>query len=79
MVIMDHKLFIAEFEKELQKMLDLVVRKNSDYGWWDSDAFANFKNVEKLNICSVEQWLMTRISDKVSRVGSLIKKWDIII
>lgn len=48
--------------------------KNSDYCGAGDEAnpFANFQNVEMLGICSAEQGFMTRMSDKLSRVASLL-------
>lgn len=63
--------FIGSFEQVVISMLGLVKKKNADYGWQQHDAFANFRNVEKLGICSVEQGLLTRITDKVSRINTL--------
>lgn len=55
------------------KMVEITKRKNHDYSGGDSttDPFLNFKSVEKLNICSVEQGFLTRMCDKLSRITTL--------
>ena len=68
---MHNEEFISWFEQVLNSMLQLVKAKNADYGGLQTDAFANFRNVEKLWICSVEQGLLTRITDKISRINTL--------
>jgi hypothetical protein len=40
--------FIEEFTSTLEAMRNLVIVKNADYGSREIDAFANFRNVEKL-------------------------------
>lgn len=54
--------------------------KNNDYSAPDARqgdpyaVFANFMQAERLNICTVEQGFMVRISDKLSRLSNLISK-----
>lgn len=74
---MDNGKFVTEFAKTLDAMLSLVIIKNADYSSNQEDAFANFRNVEKLWVCTVEQWILTRMSDKISRIANIIKKNDI--
>lgn len=66
-----------EFHKEsCQKMIEITAAKNADYtGGSDvDDAFANFRIVELQGICSTEIGFLTRISDKISRIQSFVKK-----
>lgn len=71
---MNDSQFVIEFTKTLDVMLSIVTLKNADYGGSGQDAFANFRSVEKMGICSVEQGLLTRMMDKISRVSSLMTK-----
>jgi len=65
------------FLKRLQELYDINIdiskRKNADYAGVD-DPFKNFKLCEYLGICSVEAGIMVRISDKMSRISTLLKK-----
>lgn len=54
-------------------MVKTAKAKNADYAGACKDPFGNFKLVETLNIASVEQGFMTRITDKLSRINSLTK------
>lgn len=56
-------------------MMSIVVKKNSDYSDGD-DAFKNFKMIEHMsgNKISVEEGIMVRLSDKFSRLFSLMDK-----
>ena len=58
----------------------LSAAKNTDYA--DPDArqadpfavFANFMQCENLNICTVEQGFLVRLSDKFSRLANLLRE-----
>jgi len=54
------------------EMLDTMERKNHDYAGWEE--YKNFTLVEKLWVCSVEQWVLVRMSDKFSRLSTLLNK-----
>jgi hypothetical protein len=45
--------------------------KSADYAG-DSDPFRNFRGVEQLGLCSVETGILTRMSDKFSRICNLL-------
>jgi len=53
--------------------------KNNDYSAPESRTddpyavWANFRQAEHLNICSVEQGFMVRLSDKMSRLANLVR------
>ncbi len=64
------------FKETLDEMYSTMEAKNSDYCKWQDDAFLNFKYVEKMWITTTENWLLTRITDKVSRIISLLDNWD---
>jgi len=45
--------------------------KNADYSS-DTDPFSNFKIVEALGVCTTEQGMIARITDKLSRLSKLL-------
>lgn len=55
-----------------QRMIDITKAKNSDYTGKGDDPFANFRQVELDGICSTELGFLTRMSDKWSRIRSLM-------
>lgn len=53
---------------------DLMDKKNRDYAGNDGkEPFANFTRVEAMGICSTEQGFMVRLTDKMSRLSSIIQ------
>ena len=69
-----------ELHKSLcNRMIEITARKNADYtgGSVDNDAFANFRQVERLGICSTEAGFLTRMTDKMSRINSFVKKGEL--
>ena len=53
---------------------DLMDMKNRDYaGNGGKQPFANFTRVEAMGICSTEQGFMVRLTDKMSRLSSIIE------
>lgn len=66
-----------EFHKQMcERMMVITAAKNADYtgGSDTDDAFANFRQVELQGVCSAEVGFLTRISDKMSRIHSFVKK-----
>lgn len=64
-----------DFHKMMcNKMVKITAAKNSDYAGSDSDPFANFRLTETFGVTSVEAGFFTRITDKLSRIASFIKK-----
>ena len=61
-----------EFRKQLEVLFEIVKKKNSDYSS-SEDPFFNLTLVETMWITSVEEWILTRKSDKFARVINLIK------
>jgi len=63
-----------EFQKLLAdnyaKSLEIMKKKNVDYAG-DGDPFKNFRTVENFGI-SLEQGILVRMSDKISRIGNLL-------
>jgi hypothetical protein len=54
-------------------MIEITARKNHDYTSDSEDPFANFTMVERLGVCSTEQGLLARMSDKFMRLSTFIK------
>ena len=70
---MNTKEFVNEFISTLKKR-DIMIFKNDSDCEWDWDNFKNFKLVELLWVTSVEKWILVRLSDKMSRISTLIDK-----
>jgi len=66
---MNKKEYLTFARQFTDEMIILTEKKNNDYTGKADDFFQNFKIVEKLGICSVEQGFLTRISDKISRLA----------
>ena len=67
------KQFLKRLKKLYDEALEVAKNKNADYSGVD-DPFKNFKIVEQLGITSVEVGIMTRMSDKMSRIATLLNK-----
>lgn len=65
--------YLTEFELLTSKMCTLTAKKNSDYAGGE-DAFRNFKLVEQMGGATVEQGLLTRITDKISRFATFVSR-----
>jgi hypothetical protein len=53
---------------------DLMDKKNRDYaGKGGTQPFANFTRVETMGICSTEQGFLVRLTDKLSRLSSIVE------
>jgi hypothetical protein len=52
-----------------KKAKDLMVRKAHDYAG-KVDPYRNFRQCQSLGLCSVEQGILVRMSDKVSRLAT---------
>jgi hypothetical protein len=72
---------IAYFEATTAAMLETVKRKNADYAGakHGEDAFANFKAVEHLGLCSVETGMLTRMSDKLARLATYVATGQLVV
>lgn len=58
----------------LVKMQAITQAKNADYTGDSVSPFANFIRVEQLGVCTTEQGFLTRMTDKLSRLASLVGK-----
>ena len=65
----------AQYHRDVcEKMIEITRQKNSDYCGAGSDPFKNFRQVELMGICSVEQGFLTRMTDKMSRIASYVEQ-----
>lgn len=79
---MNNQEYLTEFRNTVSRMVEITTAKNHDYcasskGTGDEryyDAFANFGLVEKLGIASKEKAVLVRMSDKMSRICSLLDR-----
>lgn len=65
--------YLFAFRKITEEMCALTAAKNRDYAG-EADAFANFRLVEQIGLCPTEVGILTRLSDKLARVGRLLNK-----
>lgn len=69
---MNQKEFVQAVADTYKVALDLVDRKNQDYGR-NKDPFKNFQLSVKVGV-PVEKGMMIRMMDKVSRIANLLRK-----
>ena len=50
----------------------ITAKKNADYTGGGSSPFHNFETVEALGICKTETGFLTRMTDKMARITSII-------
>lgn len=73
---MNQEQYLNRFKEVTQQMYSITEAKNKDYSWEGAlDAFANFKVVEQFGI-STADWFMTRMLDKMKRIGNLTRQWN---
>ena len=63
---------IENYEKYQATMNDILKRKNADYAGPKGE-YNNFEFCEKLGVCTTEEGLVVRISDKMTRICNLLK------
>ncbi|MGC9046675.1 MAG: hypothetical protein ACP5IC_00965 [Minisyncoccia bacterium] len=66
--------FIKSIENFFQRGVEIVKKKNKDYSG-DDDPFKNFRKAEIVG-ASIEQGIMIRVMDKISRIGNLLATKD---
>lgn len=64
---------ISSMNEIFTECTEIAKLKNSDYAATD-DAFHNFYLCERLGICTLEEGILVRLSDKLARVSNLISK-----
>jgi len=65
--------FIKELVKNINNDIEIVKVKNSDYANGE-DPFQNFRMVEGMGLCSVEQGILVRMSDKMQSIANLLTR-----
>lgn len=65
--------FVKEFEHRLTNMYNTMKKKNADYAN-DDNPFGNFELVENMWLATLEEWIMVRMSDKMSRIANLLNR-----
>jgi len=68
---MNKERYFKQLETNFNQALDLMKRKNQDYAG-AVDPFKNFRLCESLGI-TLEEGLLVRMSDKLARIGNLLK------
>lgn len=69
---MNHEQFIAHIEESYRKGVDLVRKKNQDYGN-PSNPWLNFEMARLVGV-PIERAILIRMSDKLARVSNLLEK-----
>ena len=73
MATMNQKQYLKFHHAMCQEAKELSYKKNCDYaGKQAEDPFANFRRCEKLNVCSMEQGFLVRLTDKFSRLCNFV-------
>lgn len=70
---MDMEDYLDLHEQMCKQARELSRRKGEDYSG-PEDNLGNFKNTERVGICSAETGIMVRIQDKVSRLTQILDK-----
>lgn len=71
---MNKEQYFQKLRDKFEHGLELMKRKNHDYAG-EEDPFKNFRAAEMLGM-SVEQGILVRMSDKLSRAANLLKMKD---
>ena len=66
-------ILLEDIEFTFGQCLQTAIAKNSDYGGSNNDPYANFRNSTIAGV-SVEQGIVVRMADKMSRIGTLLQK-----
>lgn len=67
---------LAFIKETVQANLELMEKKNRDYGASVEDAFANFTAVETMGI-PTEVGFLTRMMDKMMRISSFVQNGEL--
>lgn len=65
---------LTYFQEKTKLMIDTMQTKNADYTGQGDDPFTNFSHVEALGIAPTEIGFLTRMTDKLCRIVSFVKK-----
>jgi hypothetical protein len=66
-------ILLEDLEFTFGQCLQTAIAKNSDYRGSNKDPYANFRNSTIAGV-SVEQGIVVRMADKISRIGTLLQK-----
>jgi hypothetical protein len=71
---MTREQFYASFEQTFSECIEISRKKNADYCGTaeESDPFHNFKQAPGVAKITVEQGILVRLTDKLSRIGTLL-------
>lgn len=58
-------------QDEFDAAMEILRAKNTDYAGGGDDAFSNFRACASLGLCTAEQGVLVRLSDKLARLASL--------
>jgi hypothetical protein len=70
---MNRSEFHNHMASTFENCLEISKAKNADYAG-EASPFQNFMQVENLGLCSVEQGIMVRLSDKFTRIANLLTR-----
>lgn len=65
--------YLEDFKAITDLMYETTKRKNSDYTGDASDPFKNFRMIEEMGVCTTEAGVITRLTDKLMRMGGFVK------
>jgi hypothetical protein len=68
-----NKELFAHMEKVFSKCVGIAKKKNADYTGKNKNALHNFELVEHLGISETKTGMMVRLSDKFSRLATLVR------
>ena len=68
---MDREQFLNQLNENQKQDLEIVKKKNQDYAE-GGDPFQNFRMVQDAGLCSLEQGIAVRMSDKLQRIFNLL-------
>ena len=64
---------LSKVEEVFEECLEIVKVKNTDYSP-NEDSFGSFEVCEFIGICSVENGILVRMTDKLTRIANLLKR-----
>lgn len=70
---MNREEFVNQLQENVVNDIEIVKRKNSDYAN-NHDPFQNFRMVQHIGLCSVEEGIVVRMSDKMQRIANLLNR-----
>ena len=71
---MKHSEYLIKHSELCKRMEELTLVKQLDYSSGSDDAFFNVSRCESKGVVTTEQGIYIRISDKIARIESFLKK-----